>query len=109
LRDNVKVPIENLTKQQLLDKFGPHVARRKIAAGARRVFTKIIGAKICYECGYSKHVEICHIQSVASFSNCTKLYHINSIGNLVALCPNHHWEFDHGELEIEYPIYYGCE
>ena len=30
---------------------------------------------------------------------------INNIDNLIALCPNHHWEFDHSQLNIsEYII-----
>lgn len=102
-----KASIESLTKQQLINKFGVSGARKKIACGARRTFNKVVGSKVCYECGYSKHIEICHIQSVSSFPGNTKIYIINSVGNLVALCPNHHWEFDHGELEIEFPIYYG--
>lgn len=107
MRADDKIAIDALTKQQLINKFGAHAARRKIAASARRTFIKLVGSKICYECGYTKHVEVCHIQSVSSFPGNTKIYIINSVGNLVALCPNHHWEFDHGELEIEFPIYYG--
>ena len=26
---------------------------------------------------------------------------VNSIDTLIGLCPNHHWEFDHGELLLE--------
>jgi hypothetical protein len=25
---------------------------------------------------------------------------VNSLDNLVGLCPNHHWEFDHGLLQL---------
>ena len=54
----------------------------------------------CYNCGYDKHVEIAHIQSVNSFSGDITLDIINHPSNLIHLCPNCHWEFDHGLLDI---------
>lgn len=51
-------------------------------------------------CGYSKHVEICHVKDICEFSIETLITEINSIKNLKALCPTHHWEFDHGYLEL---------
>ena len=50
------------------------------------------------DCNYSKHVQVCHIRAVASFSGSTMLGEINARENIVYLCPNHHWEFDHGQL-----------
>ena len=32
------------------------------------------------------------------FPDETKVLEINSIENLIALCPTHHWEFDNGLL-----------
>ncbi|MBI5303413.1 MAG: HNH endonuclease [Chloroflexi bacterium] len=55
----------------------------------------------CVVCGYSKHIEICHIKSIQEFSEHTPISVINSLDNLVALCPNCHWEFDHGLLKSE--------
>lgn len=49
----------------------------------------------CEKCGYDKHVEVCHIKSISDFSLSTKLSEINSETNLIILCPNCHWEFDH--------------
>ena len=57
--------------------------------------------KCCEVCGYNKHIEICHIKDIASFSNTALVSEINEISNLVALCRNHHWELDHGHLKIE--------
>lgn len=54
----------------------------------------------CSVCGYSKHVEICHIHAIEKFPEQTHLSEVNSLNNLVALCPNHHWEFDHGLLSL---------
>jgi hypothetical protein len=52
--------------------------------------------KKCAICGYSAHYEVCHIKPISSFPDTTTLRVIHDISNLVALCPNHHWEFDHG-------------
>jgi 5-methylcytosine-specific restriction endonuclease McrA len=49
----------------------------------------------CEKCGYDKHVEVCHIKPISDFSPNTKLSEINSETNLIILCPNCHWEFDH--------------
>lgn len=55
---------------------------------------------VCMNCGYSKHVEIHHIKSISSFSDDTPISTINSPENLIALCPNCHWEADNGLLDI---------
>lgn len=54
----------------------------------------------CYICGYDKHVEVAHLKSVSSFTDDIKIKEINSIDNLIGLCPNHHWEYDNGILKI---------
>ncbi len=75
-------------------------ARTTIRRHAVKTFDLSTKPKCCYVCGYSKHYEVCHIKSVSSFSDETKIEEINSIDNLLALCPNCHWEFDNGLLEI---------
>ena len=55
---------------------------------------------VCKLCNYEKHVEICHRKSVSDFSDETTVSEINHIDNLVALCPNHHWELDNLSLKI---------
>jgi len=37
---------------------------------------------------------------VSDFPDAALIAEINDIANLVALCPNHHWEFDHGVLTL---------
>lgn len=49
----------------------------------------------CERCGYTKHTELCHIRSISSFSDDTRLEEINSRENICFLCPNCHWELDH--------------
>jgi hypothetical protein len=51
--------------------------------------------KVCKNCGYSKHVEVCHIKDISKFSPETLVKEINHKNNLTLLCPNCHWEFDH--------------
>lgn len=66
--------------------------------GIRNHASKVINRsgrpKVCAECGYSNHVEICHIKGIAEHSPDTKVSEINDLSNLIYLCPNHHWEFD---------------
>lgn len=56
--------------------------------------------KICRICRYDKHVEICHIKDISEFPLETKVGVVNSLSNLIFLCPNCHWEFDNGMLKI---------
>ena len=65
---------------------------------ARRWNKSII--KVCQVCGYSKHVEVAHIKAISSFPLTTKLKEINAATNVLGLCPNCHWEFDHDLLKI---------
>ena len=54
----------------------------------------------CSRCGYDKHVEVCHKRSLTSFPLDTPISVVNDLANLVGLCPNCHWEFDHGLLQL---------
>jgi len=40
---------------------------------------------------------VCHIKAVSDFDENTPIVIINSIDNLMALCPNCHWEFDNNK------------
>lgn len=64
-----------------------------------RGFTK--GHACCEICGYSRHVETCHVKPINSFSTDTLISVVNSPNNLIVLCPNCHWEFDHNQIEKE--------
>lgn len=56
--------------------------------------------KICSICGYDKHAEICHRRPIKDFAKDTKISEINDPTNLVLLCPNCHWELDHGIIKM---------
>jgi predicted restriction endonuclease len=59
--------------------------------------------RCCSVCGYSRHFEVCHVRSIQDFPENTPMSVVNSVDNLVALCPNCHWEFDHGVLSLGFP------
>lgn len=61
-----------------------------------RAEAKKLGMSCCEKCGYSKHVEIAHKRAISTFDSSTLISHINARENLMALCPNCHWEYDHG-------------
>jgi len=53
---------------------------------------------VCENCAYDKHTHVCHIRDIKDFPAETLVTVVNSIENLVVLCPNCHWEFDNGHL-----------
>lgn len=75
-------------------------ARSAIRRDAQEVFNKSNKSKQCIICGYDKHIEIAHVKAVSEFNDEALVSEINHIDNLIALCPNHHWEYDKGILEL---------
>lgn len=63
-----------------------------------RAVAKLHNMTTCQKCGYSKHVEIAHIKAISTYSEDALLSTINHPTNLMSLCPNCHWEFDHPAL-----------
>lgn len=68
---------------------------------ARELYKRAGLPRICQNCGYDKHVEICHVQAIGTFPEDTPVYIVSGIENLVALCPNCHWGFDNSVLKYE--------
>lgn len=64
---------------------------------------KDLSKKPCANCGYDKHVELCHIKAIKDFSPNSKIKEVNSYTNLIQLCPNCHWEFDNQLLTLAFP------
>jgi recombinational DNA repair protein RecR len=56
--------------------------------------------KHCQFCDYKNHFHLCHIKDIFKFDKSTKLKVVNDPKNLIFLCPNHHWDLDHGKLEL---------
>ena len=70
----------------------------RIRDNSKNVYKNSNKPKQCCNCGYTKHFEVCHIVPISAHSLDTPVSVINSLDNLVALCPNCHWEFDNGLL-----------
>lgn len=80
-------------REIFIEKYGPAYAYN-IVRGRARKDNKI---KECQRCGYDKHVEVCHIKPISSFSDDTLIDSVNNKDNILILCPNCHWEFDHNK------------
>lgn len=65
---------------------------------SRRIIHNL-NIKSCCLCGYNKHIEVSHIKPIRDFDLSTKVSVVNHITNLAPLCPNCHWEFDHGLID----------
>lgn len=56
--------------------------------------------KCCKVCGWDVLVEVCHIKAIKDFPKEATLAVVNSLDNLVYLCPNHHAMFDRGLIQL---------
>ena len=88
------MPPDYTLKEAIYEQHHKSSAFALVRSRARTV-AKQLGLNKCSICGYDKHVEIAHVKPISSFSLSTKLSTINSKNNILALCPNCHWEFDH--------------
>ena len=96
-----RATVHNYTKAELFSKSKNwQSARGSVRKNAVSVFKRTKQSLVCIICGYTNHVEIAHITSVSEFADKTLISKINDSSNLVALCPNHHWEFDNGYFSI---------
>lgn len=96
-----KIDWNTITKGQLFQKAENwQSARTTIRKIAKKNFELANKQYKCAVCGYNKHAEIAHIKAVSDFDDSTTIEEINSPDNLIGLCPNHHWEYDNGLLDI---------
>ncbi len=94
--------IINKTKDEIFKKYSNwQTSRSKIQSHARSTYECSDKPKKCIICGYDKHYEVAHIKSVSSFNGNCLVSEINHINNLMALCPNHHWEYDNNNLDVK--------
>ncbi len=54
--------------------------------------------KVCSLCGWDKHVEVHHIKNIGSFEDTVKISEINSLDNLIYVCPNCHWVLENEDM-----------
>lgn len=72
----------------------------RIREWARKTYVKFNLPLYCANCKYDKHHHVCHIRAIRDFPETATISEINAISNLIALCPNCHWEMDNGFLDI---------
>lgn len=98
---NKTIGIGDETKGSLFSRrSGYQSARSAIRKHANSVFVQNNFLQSCHICGYSLHIDICHIRAVTDFPDSSTISEINDPSNLVGLCPTHHWEFDNGFLTL---------
>lgn len=69
-----------------------------IRINARKVMKDANVTKECKKCGFNLYVEVCHIKAISDFPPEALIKEINSLDNLMYLCPNCHWRLDHNCL-----------
>lgn len=87
-------PIDMPISEIMYDNHHRSSSYALVRTRARAIANKC-GWTACAKCGYSKHIQIAHIKPIASFDKSTLVSVVNSLDNLIPLCPNCHWEFDH--------------
>lgn len=75
-------------------------ARSTIQHHAAHIYETSGQPRVCLVCAYNLHTEVCHRTPVSRFPDTAMVSEINHPDNLVALCRNHHWELDHGDLKL---------
>jgi hypothetical protein len=82
------------TKRSSRHKYTP------VRKHARKVLKEEYEDKKCEYCGFDYKVHVCHIKAIQDFSDNTKVKVINSLDNLILLCPNHHAMQENGDLRV---------
>ena len=93
------------TKEELVKTSSSYSSKHRyelIRQHAKRLACKFEWKKdFCENCGYTKHVELCHIKPIHDFPDSSLVNEINNKTNICFLCPNCHWELDNKyKLEI---------
>lgn len=70
-----------------------------VRAWARRVMERHGPIKVCSMCDFDIVVEVCHIKPIKDFPETALMSEVNSLDNLVYLCPNHHAMYDKGLIQ----------
>lgn len=96
----IEVKIPTTTLQDLKNNYNRSQYHAKIRGLSRLTYFRNNKVYECEYCGYDKHIDVCHIIDVKDFPLETLVVVVNDINNLIGLCKNHHWEFDHGYLSL---------
>jgi hypothetical protein len=71
-----------------------HYSFIRFHSRALMILNKVPKKCSIHDCDANFHVEVSHVRPVSSFDDSEKLSVINSLGNLIYLCPNHHTVLD---------------
>lgn len=91
-------PCWEIRKQMLSSRMKKDSSHNEIRNHARQMMNGHV--QVCAHCGWDHVVETCHIKPVANFPPTALLREINDLNNLIYLCPNCHWDLDHGLLTL---------
>lgn len=80
--------------------YGASNKYTRIRDAAQIIYKNSSRPKKCEQCGYDKHYHVCHIKPIHLFALETPISIVNNLDNLVALCPNCHWELDNGLIHL---------
>ncbi len=91
----------NKTKKEIISRYLTNERGFiQIRKHSRNIYNRSDKPKCCNICGYNNHYQVSHIKGISSFNDDALISEINHIDNLVALCPNHHWEYDNNLVEL---------
>jgi len=90
--------INTITLREIQDKISLNGKHPSWKNSYLRNYTKSLYRNLlqlpCAKCGYTKHVELCHIKPLSKFPLTATLAEVSSQDNIIQLCPNCHWELD---------------
>lgn len=92
--------ILNCTISDYFKNYTSNTRHTSIRRLARVFMLETKQEKKCEICGFDDYVELCHIKAIKDFDKNTKIRDVNSLNNLVYLCPNHHKLLDMGKIKL---------
>jgi len=106
-----KILLESTPIKEFYYSCGDRNKYNGIRSRARQIFKTLNIELKCSCCNFPAGVEICHIKPICKFDDETPINIVNDISNLILLCRNCHWLFDHGYPSIETirNFYISCE
>ena len=101
-RDQTReINYDEVTIGELRARYSTSQFHAKVRGAARSMYKRHNGSMSCENCGYSLHIDVCHIRPVSDFPPGATLNEVNDFSNLIGLDKRCHWEFDNGFLSLE--------
>lgn len=96
-----RIDYEKVTMRELRTTLNTRNYHTRLRTHARTVYEDSGLPMECCVCGYTRGLDICHINPVSGFPDDTTIVVVNAIENLMVLDKLCHWEYDNGFLVIE--------